>query len=225
MPALDVGVAPSLAMPLMHASTQQGGRAMPGNAPVVCQQTTGGSRQAQRCRSGRPSFNRGVRQAWRCPSGNPALYRGRAKPCNSHLVCQRSTGRSRDAGSCPDGGDRWRRGRSCRPTSCLATVIEGSHLSIPHHPKSVSTNIAGCQPLVPVYRGALSRGSASSPNIFFDHFISPRKNLSKLGLPQPGKGPATLLRLCRAAFYLVGEARIAKTVLTLVSTRSRCHLM
>ena len=37
VPVLDIGVAPSPAMPLWHASTRQGGQAKPGNAPLVCQ--------------------------------------------------------------------------------------------------------------------------------------------------------------------------------------------
>ena len=64
MPALDIGVTPCPAMPLWHASARQGGRAKPGDAPLVCQRSTGGSRQAWRCPSRGPVLDRGVVPSW-----------------------------------------------------------------------------------------------------------------------------------------------------------------
>ena len=63
IPALDRGVVPSLAMPLLCASETQRGHAKPDDAPVACQRLTGGWCQARRCLSGGPALDTGLRQA------------------------------------------------------------------------------------------------------------------------------------------------------------------
>ena len=62
------------------ASSQQGGRDKPGDAPLACQRSTGGHAKPRDVPLSGQRSTGGSHQAWRCLSCGPALHRGAPSP-------------------------------------------------------------------------------------------------------------------------------------------------